>query len=292
MRRLVIVSLAAGLSVGFGAAAFAADLGPARGPAPVYTKAPLMAPWGWTGFYAGVSGGYGWSSDDVNTATTPIFSNGGLLGGPGVQSAVAAGTPSHFDTDPKGFIGGGTLGYNFQSGQFVWGVETDLSWANIKGTQSLSSGVLPVPGTGSSLSVTGTGEQKMDAFGTLRGRLGFTPTPPVLLYATGGLAYGRVESNTDISATPINFAAGSAFTDAVGSVSSWRAGWTAGAGIEYMIAPHWTVKAEYLYYDLGTISYNSTLTSAVGPTPFTSTGVTSTADFKGNIVRSGINYKF
>jgi outer membrane immunogenic protein len=77
---------------------------------------------------------------------------------------------------------------------------------------------------------------------------------------------------------------------AFGSVSFWRAGWTAGAGAEFAFARHWSAKIEYLYYDLGNVAYNSTLTSS-NNTP-TTIGITSTADFKGNIVRGGINYRF
>jgi outer membrane immunogenic protein len=121
----------------------------------------------------------------------------------------------------------------------------------------------------------------------LRARLGFTPIDRLLIYGTGGLAYGEVESNTNFAeATTSNVN----FNNAFGSASSWRAGWTAGAGAEFAFARHWSAKIEYLYYDLGDLNYNSTLTSS-NATP-TTIGITSTADFKGNIVRAGINYRF
>jgi len=268
-------------------AASAADLGrPA--PAPVYTKAPVAVAYSWTGFYGGVSGGYGWSADDVNTAV-------GIGQVPPSPQALgdAAALGLHFPTSPKGFLGGGTLGYNVQTGQFVWGVETDLSWADIKGT-STQGVTAPVAGGLAFTTSSGVGEQKIDAFGTLRGRLGFTPMNSLLVYGTGGLAYGHVESNTNIGETT-NTAVVASITNAVGSASSWRGGWTAGAGLEYAFAPRWTAKAEYLYYDLGTISYNSTSTGfhvGAPPFPYNTNSVTSTADFKGNIVRGGINYKF
>jgi len=279
---LLFAGSAASLSV----AAFAADLGrPA--PAPVYTKAPLAAAqYSWTGLYAGGQAGYGWSPDDVNTAANGI---GQQPPSPGaIADAAAFGL--HFPTAPKGFLGGGTLGYNIQTGQFVWGVETDLSWADIKGTSSQGATVPVAVIPGIFGTTAGVAQQKIDAFGTLRARLGFTPVDRLLVYGTGGLAYGHVESNTNIAETHNEL--GISLTNAVGSASSWRGGWTAGAGLEYAFAPRWTAKAEYLYYDLGSISYNSSSTTLLFGVPLFATGVTSTADFKGNIVRGGINYKF
>jgi outer membrane immunogenic protein len=279
---------AAGLGLAFGASAFAADLG-RPGPAPIYTKAPLAVPFNWTGFYAGAQAGYGWSNGDVDVAPTSTTTIIGITG-PTV-SGMAAAVPGDFPTSAKGFIGGGTLGYNVQTGQFVWGVETDLSWADIKGTNS-QTGVGTITGAPFVIAATGTAEEKLDAFGTLRARLGFTPVERLLVYGTGGLAYGHVESNTNISETIVPPVVGLGFSNAIGSASSWRAGWTAGAGVEYAFAPHWSAKAEYLYYDLGSISYNSTLTGTVPMATFGTVGMASSADFKGNIVRGGINYKF
>ena len=97
---------------------------------------------------------------------------------------------------------------------------------------------------------------KLDWFGTVRGRLGFLATPTFLLYGTGGLAYGRVASATvnSFTATPDIY---------TGSTSTTRAGWTAGAGGEWMFAPNWSAKAEYLYVDLGTVGYNVACSNGV-----------------------------
>lgn len=244
---------------------------------------------GWTGFYVGVHGGYGGSTADVDVAasgvTIPPF------GAHAATATMVSGVPTDFATNAKGFIGGGTLGYNVQTGRFVWGVETDLSWADIEGTNS-QSGVFPGIGGAAPITTAGTVQEKLDAFGTLRGRLGFAPDGRLLIYATGGLAYGHVASNTNISEafppsvlTPIS--------GGIGSASQFRVGWTAGAGVEYAFAPHWSVKAEYLYYDLGTLTYNSVpIISPFGGTPSASIGVKSSAEFDGSIVRAGINYKF
>ena len=295
MHRFVVASLAAaalniGLTVGLTAAASAADLSrPA--PAPIYTKAPMIAPYSWTGFYAGVQAGYGWTNGDVDTASTSIVSDPDTTSfRVATANAGAAAAALDFNTKPKGFLGGGTLGYNFQNGHFVWGVETDLSWADIKGTATAAA-IAPIVDSSRVLNSSGTAEQKIDAFGTLRARLGFLPTDKLLIFGTGGLAYGHVESHTNIAEAIPNTLL--AVTNAIGSASAWRAGWTAGAGLEYAFAPRWSAKAEYLYYDLGTLNYNSTLVGTVpGSPPFATVGVASSAEFKGSIVRGGINYKF
>jgi outer membrane immunogenic protein len=123
----------------------------------------------------------------------------------------------------------------------------------------------------------------------LRGRLGIVANQNWLLYVTGGLAYGGVKANDSIVQTSTNGFSGAGF----GSLSTTRAGWALGAGTEWMFAPKWSVKAEYLHYDLGTASFGSapvgTPTSAffVG-TPY-QTNVTSVR-FQGDMVRLGLNY--
>jgi outer membrane immunogenic protein len=136
--------------------------------------------------------------------------------------------------------------------------------------------------------------EKVNWLGTVRGRLGFLVTPTWLVYGTGGLAYGGASSNTAIAGgetpnTGTNNIAG------VGSFSSTRVGWAAGAGLEWLFAPHWTVKAEWLHYDLGSASYsNGTMNGILAGTntiAFTDVS-SSTVKFTGDIVRAGLNYKF
>ena len=200
--------------------------------------------------------------------------------------------------DPSGFIGGGQIGYNYQMGWFVWGVEADFSGADISGSASK-----PVTATGVDLiapalivnTATGTANQKLDWLGTLRGRVGFVPFTPLLVYATGGLAYGHVSTDTTLSDTvtvtgPTGVCPCSATSTA--STSSTQFGWTAGGGFEWMFAPHWSLKAEFLYYNLGTVSTNMTLVQLNSGVPFTTIGITSTANVRGDIARGGINYRF
>ena len=119
--------------------------------------------------------------------------------------------------------------------------------------------------------------EKVGYLGTVRGRVGGLVTDDLLLYATGGLAYGRVTHSGQFHyATPVDYIVNDTAT---------QVGWTAGAGVEYMFAPQWSVKGEYLYYDLG----NHTVLSNVAGT---GTQFRSQFDFatRGSIVRAGVNY--
>ena len=177
--------------------AYAADL-PAPPSAP-YTKAPaIVSPaTNWSGFYVGAMGGYGSESD-----ATPAM---------------------------KGGFGGGTVGYNWQFGQFVAGIEADGAWANINATA-----------VGTVLGVPVTATNKIDALATVRGRFGVA-VDQVLFYGTGGLAL----ANNKGSVTALGVTA---------SDNQTQTGWTVGAGTEWMFLPHWSVKAEYLYRSFGSVT--------------------------------------
>jgi len=122
--------------------------------------------------------------------------------------------------------------------------------------------------------------------------------PPIPLYGTGGLAYGKVNLSNNINVAQ-TCGPGCTFLvppSSFGSASETRVGWTLGAGLEWMFAPHWTVKAEYLYYDLGEVTANSTIVGlnalGVPGALFMSSSVQATTRFNGNITRAGVNYKF
>jgi outer membrane immunogenic protein len=112
-------------------------------------------------------------------------------------------------------------------------------------------------------------------FGTVRGRLGFLPTDHILLYATGGLAYGEARVSGTVTAPRLGAANFNA--------ADIKVGWTAGGGIEAALIDSWTVKLEYLYLDLGTVALNTTALGAP---------LTSSARIHDNIVRAGLNYRF
>ena len=267
MKRMLI-GIAAVASL-LATSAFAADL-----PARTYTKAPVYVEpvYNWTGFYIGGNIGYSWGrSDDTstltNTAGTVLFT-------------------SADKTDLNGIVGGGQIGYNWQVQSWVWGLEADIQGSDEKGTRNFlcptgtctptfgQVAVFPGPAVPVALS------QKIDWFGTVRARAGVLVTPKVLLYATGGLAYGEVDSGATIGLVPTAFP----------STSSTNVGWTVGAGIEGAIGGGWTAKLEYLYVDLGTVS-GSFLTTI----PATPAGViTSSYSSKitDNMLRVGVNYRF
>jgi outer membrane immunogenic protein len=273
--------------------ASAADMAPA----PVYTKAPaIVAPvYTWTGWYIGATAGGGWNTDGgVSNAVTSTFCTTGIGGCPTFAPALAAAVPTQYGPNPSGFIGGGEVGYNWQTGRFVWGVETDFSGTSIKGSSAQALSAVPAGFATNTIGVAGTASERLDWFGTVRGRLGVTITDPVLVYATGGFAYGQASSSTTLTETVSGPCSCGPSPTVASSASSILTGWTVGGGLEWKLAPNWTVKGEYLYYDLGNVNYS--LPGIVqlngAGTPFFGAGVTASASFKGSIARVGVNYQF
>jgi outer membrane immunogenic protein len=294
-----IAVIAAAISVAGAGLAFAADM-PLKAPPP--PVAPVMT---WTGFYIGLNAGGAWDDNhSVDTLGQPVqgFADGIGTGSFAANSAAAA-TGSTFFGNNGRFIGGGQIGYNWQFGRGVAGFEADIDGlVQQNRTSILNNKVGPFTffGAGEVINSQITNTRTLDYLGTIRGRLGFLATPSFLLYATGGGAYGGVGANTSIAQTNNDCVLfpGNCITPTAasfGSASTTRFGWTAGAGGEWMFAPNWSAKAEYLYYDLGSISYNSTLTTPglsfmAGSAAIVN--VQSTAKFNGSIARVGINYHF
>lgn len=242
------------------------------------SAAPL-SPNNWSGFYVGASAAYGWKSNDTTMAVDPSSGAPGLFG-PAITNAHI---PQSLTVDTKGGLGGFQFGYNWQSGAVVYGAEADLAYGKINGNKSFyaaSFGGFP--------QLTTTHEQSMDWFGTLRARLGYLPTPAVLAYVTGGLAVGRVKASTDVN-IPINNGCASSLLCNAGSLEQTRTGWTVGGGMEFAVAAAWTVKADYLYYDLGSATYTLYTTAPTFP-GFAE--LQSTVKFNGHIVRLGVNRRF
>lgn len=269
--------------------AFAADM-PLKAPPP-----PVVAVYNWTGFYVGGNVGGGWG-DRGNVTPFATGTDNGVFGdGPAQVAAELAGINNSVATNPSGVLGGVQIGYNKQINRFVWGFEADYAWANINGTGTRITPV-GVVGTNDVTTTTNAVSERLDGIGTVRGRLGFLPTPSFLLYATGGFAYGRTSSSTAISMVHTfgGVVGGDTFTPTAGAASKTIAGWTVGAGAEWGFAPHWSVKAEWLYYDLGNLNYSAGSITGIagGGLPFTLVNVTSSARFTGNIARVGINYQF
>jgi outer membrane immunogenic protein len=174
--------------------AAAADLPPRMAPQPYYKAPAEVQVYNWTGFYIGINGGGGFGRSQWDSIGSSFDVSGGLVGG--------------------------TVGYNYQFGQAVVGVEGDIDWADINGTTNTA---CPF------------GCKTTDNWlSTVRGRLGYA-ADRFMPFITGGAAFG------DIRASTPGFA----------GASNTEAGWTVGAGLEFAIAGNWTAKAEYLYVDLG-----------------------------------------
>ncbi len=200
-----------------------------------------------------------------------------LLALPGsafAQLVVAPAGASNSDS-ASSWVAGGQAGYNWQRGPWVYGLETDISAMRLKSEMTTSVPVVlgvPTP------SIADTNAE-VDWYGTLRGRLGWA-TGPLLLYGTGGLAYGRVELNSTIS-SPVGPRSLNSQTSDV------KAGWVAGAGIDYMWRPNVVLNLGYQYVDLGTISVAGVNTAFSG---LLTQNATAHAHF--SVVTAGLSWRF
>lgn len=255
--------------------AMAADLprrSAAMAPAPVFVAPPM-----WTGFYVGLNAGYAFdASTSANTIGTPAF----------LTLVPGALVPSSLSVGGDGFIGGAQAGYNWQAGSMVFGLETDIQYIDSSGGSSYTGPAFAVPGTIVTSSLTTRADAKLDYFGTLRARIGVS-FGSGLLYATGGLAYGGAKLTGSVVADALPAASWS------GSSSSTAVGWTLGGGFEYMLNRNFSVKAEYLYYDLGDETVTALGNGTVrGVDQLNDIDYVAKADFTGSIVRVGLNYRF
>ena len=258
-----LVALSAATSAG------AADLRGTIKPMP-YAPAPAPA-FTWAGAYVGLHAGYGMGSDNEATTT----------GTAGFQGLIAPGfVPAKLKVGRDGFMGGGQVGYNAQFGNFVAGLEADLSLM----PKGRDAGFIGAPVLGTQLLTTAGSEMRW--FGTMRARLGVA-SDRTLIYATGGLAFADLKSSASVTGVQ---APGLVWNDAK---SQTKFGWTLGAGLEYALTQNWTVKGEYLYYDLGKSDLLATGNAAVrGIGALNGVDYGTSISTKGNIIRTGVNYKF
>jgi len=237
MKRLLIAGALAFTAAG---QALAADL-PQPAPPPPQAPAayiPTVAPvYNWGGIYFGANGGYGFGDSkqsDVTGTTTGTFGVTGFLVGP-------------------------TLGANFQTDAFVFGIEGDFDGSWMQGNSGPTAcATIAAPLVGVAC------ETKNSWLSTIRARVGYA-ADRVLFYGTAGGAFGNIEQGAKGAATS-TFASAS------------KGGWTAGAGVEAAFADNWTARVEYLFVDLQKATFN-------GP-PVT------TVTFTANLVRLGVDYKF
>jgi outer membrane immunogenic protein len=290
MRTLVFGSIALTSLVAAGPA-MAADI---RIKAPAYKAPPVFS--SWTGFYVGANAGYGWQNDRqvnfvANDPYSTLFLSGGLaFGGTPV-------VPPRYNL--KGGSGGLQAGFNWQvNPSWLVGFETDLSGSSINGTGTTTS-VVSAPGVVSTVVAT----QRIRWFGTVRARLGWLPAENWLLYATGGFAYGQIDEAINVGfaggggavvrVDAGGFGAACVFSPNcfIGASQPTATGWTAGAGSEYFVTRNLTLKAEYLYMNLGSGGSFNVVAQSVfaGSAPSTFRAVWGTVDF--HTVRVGFNYK-
>ena len=240
MKRIL---MAGALALAAGTQAFAADLPPPLAPPPRAPAAyvPVSPAYNWSGFYIGVNAGYGFGNSTWSTPASGSF-------------AVNGGTA------------GGTIGWNYQIGQLVLGVEGDFDWQNVRGSRT--SGVCALGG--GNVAVSGC-DTSSNWYGTFRGRVGYA-LDRILLYGTAGGAVADIRAST----------AGQPWA------SNTELGWAAGAGIEGAITDNLTAKVEYLFTDYGNGSCTTAACTITG-----SGGInTGSVKFSESLVRVGLNYKF
>lgn len=245
------------------APALAADLSyPTKAPV-AYAPVPVFT---WTGFYIGANAGYGWT--DVG----------------GTNAFISAADAYYFDyvqsgsLQPEGWFGGLQAGYNYQfDNNVVLGIEADVQFASIKET-FLYAGYSEFTDIDNNIYQSGQINTKVETFGTIRTRVGYA-VDRLLPYITGGLAWAQIKSNeTVVTSAEVGGVVGpDVITSTAYSDTSW--GWTLGAGAEYAVTDNWTVKAEYLYADVGSSSFSGLFDR-------------NDLDYAIQTVKMGVNYKF
>ena len=215
-----ISSLFAGVSLAVlsVASAFAADLPSRRAPAPYLAPPPVFT---WSGFYIGLNAGASFRVNNNNNNNNAFLFAG-------VNPFLFG---NNNNNNQVGFVGGGQIGYNWQTGPIVFGLEADAQYRSNIGNNNNNN------------FFGGGGNNNNGGFyGTARGRLGYAITPMFMIYATGGAAFGNVGSNAAVN--PFFLGVGN------NNGSSFRVGYAVGGGLEYAFTPNWSIKAEALYNEI------------------------------------------
>jgi outer membrane immunogenic protein len=236
-----------GLNYRFGAMPYQAAVAPSPS---MPVKAPVAAPYSWTGFYFGGNVGYSAARDKI-VQTFPGFNF------------------DQFTFAPIGWIGGGQLGANAQTGSVVFGVEGDWQWSGERDF-GLCRNCPVTPGFNNQNIA-----QKLPWFATVRGRVGYA-AGPVLFYATGGAAFTKLHTDFADTTLPLSISA---------SFNNDKTGAALGGGIEAVLGGNWTAKVEYLYMNFGTVSVTVPSNPVIGP-------VFLSSQVRDSVVRAGLNYRF
>jgi len=309
----------AALAVVLNAAAANADTLTTHEAPHIQPAAPL-----WTGFYAGLNAGFGWGTN--SDANSSMWNAGSWAITEGYSGDIRAEAPfaggalgmNRQTMTQSGFSGGAQFGYGYQIGSnFLIGFETDIQGSNARGNAS-SVGVFGGSSSqsGYTVSTSGQGENRvsagLDYLGTARARIGYLFAPNMLAYGTAGLAYGGAwanvvshgVSNTAIASyydySPETPGVSQTFAGG-GAGSTLLVGYSAGAGLEWMFTPNWSLKAESIYYNLGNMSLSTVAMAAPvqGPISYLQTNAgpgtiagNTSINYQGIIARVGLNYHF
>jgi outer membrane immunogenic protein len=257
--------LASVLLLGAASAAWAADLSP-RYAAPVPMGIPAFT---WTGIYGGFHAGYGFGEVDAR-----LQREGGVVAGFSAAGII----PNRMSIERDGLILGAQVGYNMQFNSFVAGIEADIAYSGVSGSTTRPFTDPRGPGFFSNAARL---KSDLDYLGTVRGRFGFA-IDRALIYGTAGLAYGETTVRGSLTSTdaPPTFAA------ATGRERGTNVGFAAGAGVEYAILNNFTIRGEYLYYNLG----KQTVAVAQSATPGNFADYRIESD--GHLARLGVNFKY
>jgi outer membrane immunogenic protein len=267
MKKFLLSSVAL---LGLTAGAVAADL-PARRAAPApFVAVPVFT---WTGFYVGVNAGYGFNSNNNDNYGYPFF------GAPTAFNPFFYGNGNN--GSDGGFVGGGQVGYNYQFGSLVVGVEADLQYADLGGRNNGYYGFY------------GDNGGSDGYFGTVRARIGVA-FDRVLVYATGGFAYGDVNSGNNGYGYPGFGTVGFPFGYGYGRRDETNTGYAVGGGIEYAVTNNITVRLEGLYVNLDNGNNNNDYPYFLGTTAFNPFfyGDNRKNDNEFGVVRAAVNFKF
>lgn len=253
----------------------------------------------WTGWYIGLNAGGVWGGNPVSTGASTNEYCPTCAHALDFANASIDGATGMFPVRTDGFIGGGQFGYNWQlADRWVAGFEADfqgLAGAGNSGTRSSSADVANF--ANHSVTTDLSVSKRIDFLATVRGRLGFLVMPNLLVFGTGGFAYGHVNLDTTISQGVVGSGIGSLQTSigTASNTSRMQGGWTLGGGFEWMFASNWTAKVEYLHYDLGSVTSYGQIVDIFNGGAVTTlfvNDVQSTTRFYGDIVRVGLNYRF
>ena len=245
---------------------------------PSSAQAQMVMGDAWQGFYAGLNVG-----GAINAGSWNLSPSGCFLTNPLCLPQANPGRTFGGGLDHGGVLGGVQGGYNWHfAPSWVLGVEADFDGGGVDSAGNLLTTPVGAPLVGSATRFV---SQTQSYLGTVRGRLGWLATPDLMLYGTGGFAYGSITTSAGVSFATT--------TDVyIGKTSSVRTGYAAGGGAEYAINPQWSLKAEYLYVDLGSQGVTDACITAVCnafvPPPTYHTSITD----REHVIRVGVNYHF